>query len=53
MDLSKNKRFSTQEAINHIPRTKKRNKVPVCKMLPLGLCPSNTSNFVMVTEDNK
>ena len=35
MDLSKNKhnRFSAEEAINYIPHTKKRKKVPVCKML--------------------
>ena len=34
MDLSKNKynRFSGEEAINFIPRTKKRKKVPVCEM---------------------
>ena len=34
MDLSKNKhnRFSAEEAINYIPRTKKRKKVPVCEM---------------------
>ena len=55
MDLSKNKRFSTQEAINYIPHAEKRKKVPVRKMLPLDpldLCPPNTSNFVMETEDN-
>ena len=42
MDLSKNKHFSTQKAINYIPCTEKRKKVPVCKMFPLdplGLCP--------------
>ena len=35
MDLSKNKhnRFSAEEAINYIPRTEKRKKVPVCEML--------------------
>ena len=35
MDLSKNKHnlFSVEEAINYIPRTKKRKKVPVCEML--------------------
>ena len=32
MDLSKNNRFSTQEAINHITHTEKRKKVPVCEM---------------------
>ena len=34
MDLSKNKHnlFSVEEAINYIPRTKKRKKVPVCEM---------------------
>ena len=35
MDLSKNKRFSTQEAKNDVPSTEKRKKVPVCKMLHL------------------
>ena len=35
MDLSKNKHnlFSAEEAINYIPHTKKRKKVPVCEML--------------------
>ena len=35
MDLPKSKyyRFSAEEAINYIPRTKKRKKVPVCEML--------------------
>ena len=35
MDLSKNKynRFSAERAINHIPRTEKRKKIPVCEML--------------------
>ena len=49
MDLSENKHFSTQEAINY------KKKVPVCKMLPLdplGLCPPSVSTFVMETEDN-
>ena len=34
MDLSKNKhnRFSEEEAINYISRTKKRKKAPVCEM---------------------
>ena len=34
MDLSKNKRnrFSAEEAMNYIPRTEKRNQVPVCEM---------------------
>ena len=32
MDISKNNRFSAEEAINHIPRTEKRKKVPVCEM---------------------
>ena len=42
MDLSKNKRFSTQKVKNNVPSTEKRKKVPVCKMLhlsPLNLCP--------------
>ena len=33
MDLSKNNRFSAEEARNYIPRTDKRKKVPVCEML--------------------
>ena len=35
MDLSKNKHnhFSAEEAINYIPRTEKRKKVPVGEML--------------------
>ena len=33
MDLSKNNPFSAEEAINFIPRTEKRKKVPVCEML--------------------
>ena len=33
MNLSKNNRVSTEEAINYIPRTEKRKKVPVYKMI--------------------
>ena len=33
MDPSKNNRFSAEEAINYIPCTKKRKKVPACEML--------------------
>ena len=33
MDLSKNNSFSAEEAINYIPRTEKRKKVPVCEIL--------------------
>ena len=32
IDISKNKPFSAEEAINYILRTKKRKKVPVCEM---------------------
>ena len=32
MVLSKNNHFSTEEAINYIPHTEKRKKVPVCAM---------------------
>ena len=32
MVLSKNNYFSTEEAINYIPHTEKRKKVPVCEM---------------------
>ena len=33
MDVSKNNRFSEEEAKNFIPRTEERRKVPVCEML--------------------
>ena len=33
MDLSKNNRFSVEEAMNFIPRTDKTKKVPVYEML--------------------
>ena len=33
MDLSKNNRFSAEEANNYIPRIEKREKVPVCGIL--------------------
>ena len=33
MDLLKNNSFSAEEAINYIPRTKKRKKVPVCEII--------------------
>ena len=33
MDLSKNNRFSAEEAKNYISRTEKRKAVPVCEML--------------------
>ena len=33
MDLWRNNSFSAEEAINYIPRTKKRKKVPVYEML--------------------
>ena len=33
MDLSKNNCFSAEEAENYIPRTVKRNKLPVYEML--------------------
>ena len=36
MDLSKNNRFSAEEAKNYIPCTEKRKKVPVCEMLELS-----------------
>ena len=42
MNLSKTNRFSAEEAKNYIPRTEKRKKVPVCKMLEFSgsLCSS-------------
>ena len=33
MDLSKNNRFSENEAKNYIPRKEKGKKVPVCEIL--------------------
>ena len=30
MDLSKNNRFSAEEAKNYVPRTEKGKKVPIC-----------------------
>ena len=33
MDPSKNNRFSAEEAMNYIPHTKKKKKVPICEML--------------------
>ena len=33
MDLSNNNHFSVEEAIDYIPRTERRKKVPVCEML--------------------
>ena len=33
MDLPKSNLFSAEEAINYIPRTEKRKKVPVCETL--------------------
>ena len=33
MDVSKHNGFSADEAMNYIPRTKKRKKVPACEML--------------------
>ena len=33
MDPSKNNRFSAEEAMNYIPHTKKKKKVPISEML--------------------
>ena len=33
MDLSRNNPFSAEEAINYVPRTEKRKKVPIREML--------------------
>ena len=33
MNLSKNNRFSAEEAINYISGTEKKKKVPVCEMI--------------------
>ena len=49
-------RFSADEAINYIPTTEKRKKVPVREMLEYsviwGFLLPYTSNFIMGTEDN-
>ena len=55
MDLSKNNRFSAEEAKNYIPRTEKRkflnsmwNTLILCEYFAL----LHASNFIMETEDN-
>ena len=56
MDLSKNNCFSAEEAINYIPRIKKRKKVPVCDLLESsGLCPPppHAPNSIMETEEKQ
>ena len=45
MDLSKNNSLLTEKAINHIPRSKKRKKVPVCNILG--------SSFIMDSENRQ
>ena len=56
MDISMSNRFSADEAINYIPTTEKRKKVPVREMLEYsviwGFLLPYTSNFIMETEDN-
>ena len=48
MELSKNNRFSAEEAINYIPCTEKRKKVSS----PLGLYSPHASIFTKETQDN-
>ena len=50
MDLSKNNSFLTEEAINYIARTEKRNKVTVCEMLEPS---AFLSTFIMETEERQ
>ena len=56
MDISRSNRFSADEAINYIPSTEKRKKVPVREMLEYsviwGFLLPYTSSFIMGTEDN-
>ena len=53
MDLSKNNRFSAEEAKNYTPRTKKRKRYLYVKCLnSLVFVLLHASNFVMETEDN-
>ena len=49
MDLSKNKRFSTQEATKLYSSHREKKEVTTMWKGPLGLCPPNTSNFAMET----
>ena len=42
MVLSKNNRFSAEDAKNYIPRSEKRKKVPVCEMLEISGSMSST-----------
>ena len=54
MDLSKNNRFSHQEATNYIPRIEKRKKgtsIWNTWALWVFVLP-HVSNFIMETEDN-
>ena len=53
MDLSKNNLFSTDDAINYIPRTEIRKKVRVCELLESsGDFSFSMLHFIMETEDN-
>ena len=53
MNLSKNNRFSAEEAINYISGTEKRKKVPVCEMRVLWVFVlRHASNIIMENEDN-
>ena len=40
MDLSRNNCFSTQKAMNNIPRTEKRKKLPVFEIIESGFLSS-------------
>ena len=50
MDLSKNSSFLTEKGINYIARSKKRKKMPVCKIksefLILSIHSGAISNFI-------
>ena len=48
--LSNNNHFSLEEAINYIPHTKKRKKVPVCEMLESS---AFLSSFIIETEERQ
>ena len=53
MDLSKNNLFSKDDAINYIPLTEIRKKVPESELLESsGDFSSSMLHFIMETEDN-
>ena len=50
IDLSENNSFLTEEAINYIAGTEKRNTVPACEMLEFS---AFLPSFIMETEKRK